>query len=388
LIKDIIHLDYQELRQSNPAAARQAILQILKAHNGNVSKTARILNITRATVYKAIRKKAEGNLEDQSRAPKRVHNKTKAELESKVMEVRGRTGYGPLRIKEELEDLEGIVLSPHTIRNILRRNKPKKKKQRNGNGKTRPFVDWYSAKAFEVVQIDLKYIVDQKALSMQQIQHVYSHKLPLFQWTAIDVNSRFRLLAYSYERTWTNGLTWFLWVLSWLRSHGVTAHIIFTVDHGEEFGGKSWLKIFELKKLLSEFGCTFIQNRPKHPEENPHIERSHRTDDDEFYIPRILSINSPKEFFFEAMNYLYYYNVVRRHSSLGRQSPFAHLAKTAPDLDDKIRFVPPIFLDYLAVQLGDWSGYHLLASCHFLRKRSWSDKFLCSKLLWFKDVRI
>ena len=62
------------------------------------------------------------------------------------------------------------------------------------------------------------------------------------------------------------------------------------------------------------------------------------------------------------MNYLYYYNVVRRHSSLGRQSPFAHLAKTAPDLDDKIRFVPPIFLDYLAVQLGDWSGYHLLAS--------------------------
>ena len=223
-------------------------------------------------------------------------------------------------------------------------------------------LDWYSAKAFEVVQIDLKYIVDQKALSMQQIQHVYSHKLPLFQWTAIDVNSRFRLLAYSYERTWTNGLTWFLWVLSWLRSHGVTAHIIFTVDHGEEFGGKSWLKIFELKKLLSEFGCTFIQNRPKHPEENPHIERSHRTDDDEFYIPRILSINSPKEFFFEAMNYLYYYNVVRRHSSLGRQSPFAHLAKTAPDLDDKIRFVPPIFLDYLAVQLGDWSGYHLLAS--------------------------
>ena len=364
MIKDIIHLDYQELRQSNPAAARQAILQILKAHNGNVSKTARILNITRATVYKAIRKKAEGNLEDQSRAPKRVHNKTKAELESKVMEVRGRTGYGPLRIKEELEDLEGIVLSPHTIRNILRRNKPKKKKQRNGNGKTRPFVDWYSAKAFEVVQIDLKYIVDQKALSMQQIQHVYSHKLPLFQWTAIDVNSRFRLLAYSYERTWTNGLTWFLWVLSWLRSHGVTAHIIFTVDHGEEFGGKSWLKIFELKKLLSEFGCTFIQNRPKHPEENPHIERSHRTDDDEFYIPRILSINSPKEFFFEAMNYLYYYNVVRRHSSLGRQSPFAHLAKTAPDLDDKIRFVPPIFLDYLAVQLGDWSGYHLLASYH------------------------
>jgi len=30
-------------------------------------------------------------------------------------------------------------------------------------------------------------------------------------------------------------------------------------------------------------------------------------------------------------------------------------------LDAKIKFVPPILLDKIAVQLGDWSGYHLLA---------------------------
>ena len=48
---------------------------------------------------------------------------------------------------------------------------------------------------------------------------------------------------------------------SWLRSHGVTAHIVFTVDNGEEFGGKSSLKIRELRKLISGFGCRFIQNR-------------------------------------------------------------------------------------------------------------------------------
>jgi len=52
------------------------------------------------------------------------------------------------------------------------------------------------------------------------------------------------------------------------------------------------------------------------------------------------------------------------------------LAKTAPDLDDKIRFVPPIFLDYLAVQLGDWSGYHLLAS--YLTQSS-AERFGCGK---------
>ncbi|MFA5611481.1 MAG: hypothetical protein WDA04_01315, partial [Anaerolineaceae bacterium] len=36
-------------------------------------------------------------------------------------------------------------------------------------------------------------------------------------------------------------------------------------------------------------------------------------------------------------------------------------ASNSPDLDAKIRFVPPILLDNIAVQLGDWSGYHLLA---------------------------
>jgi len=61
------------------------------------------------------------------------------------------------------------------------------------------------------------------------------------------------------------------------------------------------------------------------------------------------------------MNYLYYYNVHRRHSSLGRQAPYTHLSKSLQMLDDRIKFVPPIFLDYLAVKLGDWSEYHLPA---------------------------
>ena len=53
MIKAITHLDYQELRQISPEAARRAILQVLKAHDGNVCKAAKILNLTRATVTKA-----------------------------------------------------------------------------------------------------------------------------------------------------------------------------------------------------------------------------------------------------------------------------------------------------------------------------------------------
>ena len=59
-------LDYNELRTISPKAARQAILQILAANKGNVSATARLLGVTRKTVYKALHKKAAGNLEDAS----------------------------------------------------------------------------------------------------------------------------------------------------------------------------------------------------------------------------------------------------------------------------------------------------------------------------------
>jgi hypothetical protein len=31
-------------------------------------------------------------------------------------------------------------------------------------------------------------------------------------WSALDVNSRFKLIAYSREKPWTNGLCWYLFV--------------------------------------------------------------------------------------------------------------------------------------------------------------------------------
>ena len=364
-------IDYKKLRRINPQAARQAVLEYLASVNRNVAATARAFGLTRPVVYDILRKAREGDLSDRSKAPRRQPRKTPASIEERVIAAKNLTHLGPKRLSLYLAKHEEQQLPWATIRNILRRNRHRltTPMPRRRQGTARPFVDWYSAKPFEVVQVDLKYIRDQKALSKEQIAHLDKHAIPNFQWAALDVNSRFKLIAYSRERTWTNGLCFYLWVLAWLRSHGVTAQIAFTVDHGEEFGGKSWLKVQELRKLIAGFGCRLIQNHKGHPEENAHLERSHRTDDEEFYIPRVMSITSEEQLLDEALAYVYYYNNVREHSSLSYRTPFEALKAQMPDVASDIRCPPPFLLDHVSTDIGPWSGYNLLAPHR--KRRDW-----------------
>ena len=91
------------------------------------------------------------------------------------------------------------------------------------------------------------------------------------------------------------------------------------------------------------------------------MERSHRTDDDEFYIPRVLEIKSNEDLLKEAFNYIYYYNNIREHSSLNDLTPFVYMKNQLPEINGNIRYPIPILLDKVSVQLGPWSGYYVLA---------------------------
>lgn len=279
------------------------------------------------------------------------------------MAAKSKTHLGLERLARYLQDHEEIAVPVGTIRHILRRNKARLEyglRRHRTRKEKQEFVDWYSAKPFEIVQMDVKHIRDQKALTKEQIIHLDRYQIPNYQWGALDVSTRFKMIGYSREKSWTNGLSWYLWVISWLRSHGVKSQIVFTVDNGEEFGGKNWIKVRDLRKLIGGFGCRLIRNHKGHCEENAHLERPHRTDDEEFYIPRALNMKTEADLLNEAMGYIYYYNV-RGHSSLSYQTPFAYLKSQMPDIDDRIRFIIPIMLNDVSVRVGSWSGYHVLA---------------------------
>ncbi|OQB25681.1 MAG: hypothetical protein BWY10_02456 [Chloroflexi bacterium ADurb.Bin180] len=77
------------------------------------------------------------------------------------------------------------------------------------------------------------------------------------------------------------------------------------------------------------------------------------------------------------MGYIYYYNNVREHSSLGYETPFASLKRQLPEVDDSIRAPIPILLDKVAVQLGPWGGYNVLAQHPDRRECGMSRPKIC-----------
>ena len=216
-MKSGIHIDYKMLRKINPETARMAVLEYLDSNGGNITNCAYAFSITRPIVYKAIRKRNEGSLLDSSRTPINQPRKTKEDIEDKVINAKNKTRLGPKRLSIYLKKYEDTIVPYGTVRHILRRNKDKIVYNVKGRrkGEKRPFVDWYSAKPFEIVQIDLKHIRDQKALTSEQMIHLDKYNIPNYQWGALDVNSRFQLIGYSREKRWTNGLLSYLWVISY-----------------------------------------------------------------------------------------------------------------------------------------------------------------------------
>ena len=365
-----VTLSYCSLYKLNPETARAALLGVLK-QTGNISACARMFSTTRKVVQLAIKKQLDGDLTDKSHATVVVHNKTTDVVEEKAIALKNSTKFGYRRIAKELREKQGISVKDSAVRNILSRARNngliKGEKVVSSSGKEVRFYDWYAAEPFEIIQTDLKEILDKKALPQEIYHHTQRYNLPLYQWTAECVNTKIRFLCFSYEKSFTNGLCFYLMVIAWLRAHNIRAELVFTVDHGEEFGGKSRQKMTDLRKLLKPLGATIHQNHKGRSEENGYVERSHRTDDEEFYIPRLSTIKNNNQFFLEALNWTWYYNTKRGHTGVDmkEKTPYQKLQKQYCWINKSICAFPPLLLDNISTNIGPWGGYNHLA--HYLR---------------------
>ena len=130
----------------------------------------------------------------------------------------------------------------------------------------------------------------------------------LYQYTAIDDCTRYKVIALYGRRSAESTLVFLEQVME---------RIPFSIqriqtDRGQEFFA------YQVQERLMEWGIKFHPIRPGSPHLNGKVERSQRTDLDEFYST--VDLKRP-ELELRLAEWEFYYNWYRPHSSLGGKTP-------------------------------------------------------------------
>lgn len=260
---------------------------------GDAGVVCRRCGISRPTLRKWLRRyETEGieGLKDLSHKP---HNSPRTKVdgcqEDIILSLRTERKLGVRRIQSELKRHHDISLSLATIHKVFKRNNiPYIQKKRH----YRKTAKRYNCKLpGERVQMDVCKI-----------------SRGLYQYTAIDDCTRYKVLSLYKRRTAENTLLFLDEVMD--RMPFPIQRI--QTDRGQEFFA------YEVQQRLKEYGIKFRPIKPASPHLNGKVERSQRTDLDEFYS----SIDIKRHDLAEELGYWeFYYNWHRPHSSLQGKTP-------------------------------------------------------------------
>jgi len=310
------HQSYYELKkETSEEFARKTLLYNLECLNGNIRACARKVRCSAHTVYLALKKQTLGDLTDESHRPKGRHpSQIEDEKEQMIIDYRKKTKLGKRRLRYYIYQKEGVDIPESTIGKVLKRNNLIKKRRRKVKRKRPRSYNLGALFPFERLQADVKEILDKGTLPSDVYEHLQRSSLPLYQWTVIDVLTRIRFLAFSYRKDWFCGKAFCQYVIWWIRSFGFLYTLEMQTDGGVEFAASSPGSFERNRKAIFEpLHVERAVIRKGHPEDNAFVERSHRTDDEEFYIPYLTSMNNEKDLLKRAIWWEHIYNLERPH---------------------------------------------------------------------------
>jgi hypothetical protein len=242
-----------------------------------------------------------------------------------------------------------LGLSFAQIKGIYKRQELVTEKSRSCTGEVRHLYDYQALGCFEKLHYDVKYVLDQHALPEHIYQLLSRPGIPKYEWNILDAKSRFRFLAYSYQRPSDFGLRFLLFVIQYVRSCfvGYTPSMSIGFDNGMEFCGGSKRKEDEWNKLLSCVNAAIYSYEPRFDIRKNLIERSHLSDDEELYIPRGIFMKTKEIFLKEVTQYQHYWNFGRPHSGIGmdNHTPFEILKQSGILGVEKLLLFPVLILD-------------------------------------------
>jgi transposase InsO family protein len=267
----------------------------------NVSKTCRFFGISRSQFYywhERYRQAGVDGLRGLKRGPKVSPWRTPPDVERLVLRLRQERQYGVVRLSLFLHRYHQVYVSPPTIYRILKEHRvPRVSQKRYRPGPTRRRDLHVPGQS---VQVDVKHL---------KLEHRRR-----YQFTAIDEATRFRVLKL-YDHSTIQSAVDFVEQLR--RTLPVAIQRIQT-DHGSEFGTDfTW--------HLHDLGIAHKRIPPGCPEANGKVERSHRTDEDEFY--RRTHFRTRQELARKLREWEWEYNHRRLHLGLGGKTPAERLAE-------------------------------------------------------------
>lgn len=283
---------------------RFLMVQDYKAHM-RITDIAHKYRVSRKTVYRWLNRYndfGKQGLLDRSHRPKSPHPKTiKPRIAKRIIKIRKTTKYGPIRIKSELAKVN-IYVSHHGIykvlvrENLIEKHKKSKRKHRK-----------YYVKIPGHLQVDTKHL---------DIVPGYPYRY--YQYTAIDTYSRIRIIRVYDELSAYNSVKFLKEVVKKLPFRVLSVR----TDNGVEFTYGPFKKDNPFSTQCARLDIKHYLNKPGHPESNGRVERSHRTDDEEFY--RVNPVKHPKEWQFLISDWQYFYNYQRAHMALKGLTPYQY----------------------------------------------------------------
>ena len=190
---------------------------------------------------------------------------------------------------------------------ILKRRKRRKKPRK-----------YYAPSPGYRVQVDTKYL---------DLIPGYPHRF--YQYTATDAYTRLRCLRVYEERSAYNAVQF---IREAVKFFPFKVKAVCT-DNGVEFTYGPFKKDHPFSLTCTRLGIRHILNRPGHPEANGRCERSHRTDDEEFY--RVNPVTYPRQWIYKIRRWERVYNCQRPHMALDNLTPYQAWLKFSQEKKEK-----------------------------------------------------
>lgn len=297
---------------SKKAKEKLEVIRWHEEHGCNITKTAQRFALDRGTVRRWLKRCKEygpSGLEDRSRKPKRVRTSTIAPaIIKEVLTIRkSHPTWSKYKIHALLSN-NNITISESSVGRILKRYgkispKISRKRQKAAKNPKQRFPRGLVIKApGDLIQMDTK--------ELRPFGNVR-----FFQFTAIDVLTKLRILEIRSSRSSQQAAYFFA---KCKEEFPFPIRAVQT-DNGSEFRG-----IFEI--MLKRENTTQYYTNVRSPKQNSYVERSHETDEYEFYQQGNLyvSVSDQQPI---TKQWQRCYNYERPHQSLNYLTPWNYYVK-------------------------------------------------------------